>query len=197
MSGSSILGVSKSPERFPGRKGNGREMVVLPLSFPEFAGVKSHARRDLLYDSAVLSRVFSGYMRHGGFPRSINSNPDASEALMDGVVSEIHKHRRNPGTVQDILHSLLGKIPSALSHNSIASDIGISHNTVAEYLDFLSDLLVIGIAYWKGERVDRKKEKKVFFRDPFLLNVISSWVGQNYGESALLENVVQEHLYRK
>ncbi|WP_422398139.1 DUF4143 domain-containing protein [Sulfolobus tengchongensis] len=127
----------------------------------------------------------------------MNDNPDAITALVDGVISETHKHSKNPRIVQDIISSLVEKIPSALSFNSIANDIGISHNTVAEYLDFLSDLLLIGIAYWRSEgKVDKKKEKKVFFRDPFISHSLSSWVNKKVNESALLENIVQEHIFR-
>lgn len=151
VSGSSTLGISKSPEKFPGRKGHGKEVVVLPLSFPEYALVKGYRRENLLYDPSQMSRAFHDYLREGGFPRSANGEADAEEALVDGIMSEIYKHGRNPRLVQDILTSLLGKIPSALSYNSIATDLGTSHNTVADYLEFLSDLLLIGIAFWKRE----------------------------------------------
>jgi len=37
----------------------------------------------------------------------------------------------------------------------------------------------------------------VFFRDPFILHSTSEWVGREFNNSALLESVVQEHLFRK
>ncbi|MEM0118018.1 MAG: hypothetical protein QXV32_06185 [Conexivisphaerales archaeon] len=42
-----------------------------------------------------------------------------------------------------------------------------------------------------------RKEKKVFFRDPFILRTISAWTSTPFLESALPENVVQEYFYRK
>ncbi|WP_174631982.1 ATP-binding protein [Metallosphaera tengchongensis] len=198
VSGSSTIGLVKTPERSPGRRGKGKEVKVLPLSFPEFVEVTGSKKEDLLYDSAKAQATFEEYKAKGGFPKSINENRDAREALIDGVLSEIYKHGRSPRLVQDILYSLMGKITSALSYNSVASELGISHNTVREYLEFLSDLLVVGIAYLKeGERVVTRREKKVFFRDPFILHSISEWVGREFDESALLENIIQEHLFRK
>ncbi|WP_246252928.1 hypothetical protein [Acidianus brierleyi] len=47
-------------------------------------------------------------------------------------------------------HSLLDKIPSSISFNSIASDLGISHNTVSEYIEFLTDIFLIDVAYLKS-----------------------------------------------
>ncbi|MCY0860665.1 MAG: ATP-binding protein [Sulfolobaceae archaeon] len=198
VSGSSTLGLVKAPERFPGRRGNGKEVKVFPLSFPEFIEVLGFKKEDLLYDNSKALALFEEYKTRGGFPKSINENRDASEALIDGILSEIYKHGKSPKLVQDILYSLMEKIPSALSYNSIANELGISHNTVREYLEFLTDLLIIGIAYLKeGEKVVTRREKKVFFRDPFILHSISDWVGREFDKSALLENIIQEHLFRK
>ncbi|BFH72183.1 ATP-binding protein [Sulfurisphaera javensis] len=198
VTGSSSIGITKAPERFPGRKGFGKEVLVLPLSFQEFIKVKGYKREDVLYDEFLAQKLFTEYKEKGGFPKSINDNPDANKSLIDGIISEIYKHSRDLRIIQDIISSLMEKIPSALSYNSIANDIGVSHNTVSEYLDFLSDLFLIGIAYWYSEgKVDKKKEKKVFFRDPFILHSLSLWVNKKFDESALLENIVQEHLFRK
>ncbi len=198
VSGSSTLGLTKVPERFPGRRGNGKEVKVLPLSFPEFVEVLGFKKEDLLYDNTKALALFEEYKTKGGFPKSINGNKDAQEALIDGILSEVYKYGRSPKLVQDILYSLMEKIPSALSYNSIANELGISHNTVREYLEFLSDLLIIGIAYLKeGEKVITRREKKVFFRDPFILHTISDWVGKEFDDNAILENIIQEHLFRK
>lgn len=197
VSGSSTVGITKVPERFPGRRGLGRDIVVLPLSFPEFVSVKGYRVEDLLYNTTKAQALFDEYKRVGGFPRSINNNPDAEEAVVDGLLSEVYKNGRSPRIVQDILYSLLGKIPSAISYNSIAQDVGISHNTVGDYMEFLEDLLIIHIAYLKrNNEVVRRKEKKVFFRDPFLLRAISNWVNREFNSSAIIEGVVQEHLLR-
>ncbi|WP_256202728.1 AAA family ATPase [Sulfuracidifex tepidarius] len=52
VSGSSSLGITKSVERFPGRKGYGKEISVLPLSFPQFVEVHGYKREEVLSDSA-------------------------------------------------------------------------------------------------------------------------------------------------
>lgn len=198
VSGSSTLGLTKIPEKFPGRRGKGREIEVLPLSFPEFIEILGYKREDLIYDNARAKALFDEYKLKGGFPKSINDNPDAKQVLIYGVLSEIYKYNKSPRLVQDIFYSLIDKIPSALSYNSIANEVGISHNTVREYLEFLSDLLIIGIAYLKEkDKIMMRKEKKLFFRDPFILHSISEWVSKEFDESALLENIVQEHLFRK
>lgn len=198
ISGSSSLGISKSVERFPGRRGLGKEVLVLPLSFPQFVEVKGYRPEEVLSDSALTVSLFDEYKIKGGFPKSINEHKDAEEALIDGIVSEIYKAKRELGRVQDILRSVMSKVPSALSFNSIANDLGISHVTVEEYIEFLKDLFLLQIAYHKvGNEVNKRKEKKIFFRDPFAYGALSRWVHKEMKEEALLEHIVQEHLLRK
>lgn len=198
LTGSSTIGLIKAPERFPGRTGKGKTLEVLPLSFTELLNALGHEAQNGLYRPAALRETWEKYKAHGGFPKAVNQQQDASEALISGLLSETYKHRRSPRIVQEVFSSLLSKVPSALSYNSIASDLGVSHVTVREYLEFLSDLLLIGMAPLRRDgTVVFRKEKKVFVRDPFALRTFSSWAGASFLESALVEGIVQEHLYRR
>ncbi|WP_232049015.1 ATP-binding protein [Sulfuracidifex tepidarius] len=42
-----------------------------------------------------------------------------------------------------------------------------------------------------------RKEKKVFFRDPFIYRTLAKWLHRQLRDDAILEHVVQEHLFRK
>lgn len=196
VSGSSTLRIIKIPERFPGRRGKGKSIEVLPLSFPEFVRIHGYGR-EILYELPSLLKLWEKYTKTGGFPTSINEEERAIEDLIDGIVSEIHKHGRSLEIIQNIFYSLLRKIPSPLSYHSIASELGISHRTVREYLEFLRDSLLLGIAYFKSDKVYHRKEKKFFFRDPFLLRTVSFWTATEFLESALFEHIVQEHMFRR
>ncbi|BAB66178.1 ATP-binding protein [Sulfurisphaera tokodaii] len=198
VSGSSSLGVTKSVERFPGRRGYGKEVLVLPLSFPQFVEVHGYKIDKVLTDSALALSLFDEYKKKGGFPKSINEHKDAGEALIYGIISEIFKAKREVGKVQDILRSIMTKIPSVMSFNSIANDLGISHLTVEDYVKLLKDIFLVDIAYYKvGNEVNRKKEKKIFFRDPFIYTTMAKWVHREVREEAMLEHIVQEHMLRK
>ncbi len=70
--------------------------------------------------------------------------------------------------------------------------------TVLEYVDIFEDLFLIGVAYLKkGSKVLLRREKKIFFRDLFIYKTFSIWTGEEVKKDALLEFIVQEHLYRK
>ncbi|MGC9105606.1 MAG: ATP-binding protein [Thermoprotei archaeon] len=197
VSGSSSLGVVKAVERFPGRTGKGKEVLVLPLSFPEYVRVKNHEPGEALGDPHLIFALFEEYKARGGFPKSINGHPDAEEAVVKGLASEVYKAGKSLRHVQDVLGSVMDKIPSPFSYNAIASDVGVSHLTVQEYLEFLEDVFVLKLAFLKaGNVVQTRREKKAFFRDPFLYRALASWLNREVNEDALLEHVVQEHLYR-
>ncbi len=190
VSGSSSVRVKKYSESFIGRKGKGKTVEVLPLSFREFIQVKGYSTRD-------LARGFDEYLKLGGFPRSVNEDRTFLYELPDQVDKEISRVGRSSKISRQIISQLVEKGPSALSYSSIASEIGISHVTVREYLELLEDLFIIGIAYWRqGRKIDLKKEKKVFFRDPFIPKAFHFLRGE-IREDALYEWIVQEHLFRK
>ena len=48
-----------------------------------------------------------------------------------------------------------------------------------------------------NKKISFRKEKKIFFRDPFIYHSFSFWTGTKFLESALFEGIVQEHLLRK
>ncbi|MGB9704126.1 MAG: ATP-binding protein [Pyrobaculum sp.] len=191
--GSSAVELLKTPEKFPGRRGSGRDVVVLPLGFPQFASVLYGEARD----PAVVEALFEEYLKRGGFPKSINGHPDAAASLIDAVVSETYRHGRSPQLLKEVVGAIMEKVPSPLSYHAVAQEVGISHNTVREYVEFLRDLYLVGVAYLlEGDKPNLRREKKIFFRDPLIYRALAWWTGRSTDESTLLEHVAQEHLYR-
>nr|MDO8043966.1 ATP-binding protein [Candidatus Baldrarchaeota archaeon] len=194
VTGSSSLKIKGDIELFPGRTGKGKTIEVLPLSFKKYVeihGVKKYK----LYYSEVL-KLFEKYLETGGFPSSINELP--VDDILNSFVGEFIRFRKSFEISKEVFASLISKIPSSMSYRAIASETsGHSYKIVQEYLEFFKNLYIIGIAYLKTDKVYYRKEKKFFFRDPLLLRLFSFWSGAKFVESAIFENVIQEHLYRK
>ncbi len=194
-SGSATMKLKKHAELFPGRRGEGKTVEVMPLSFPEFLRVV-HKNRTLT--TKKLREVFNAYKLYGGFPTAINKKEKAFADIVSAFESELIKLGYSSEIAFKIISSVLKKIPSALSYQAVASDIGISYKTVEAYLEAFKGLFVSSVAYWKSDkRISFRKEKKIFFRDPFIYRSFSIWTGVEFLESALLEGIVQEHLLRK
>lgn len=61
----------------------------------------------------------------------------------------------------------------------------------------MEDLFVVKIVYHKGKRVNYRKEKKIFIRDPFLAKSLALWCNKELRKDFLSESIVQEHVFRK
>lgn len=193
VSGSLSLKVKKHAELFPGRKGFGKKIEVLPLSFKEFFNLFN-----LKPKASNIRKIFQRYLLSGGFLGALDDSNSFMKEVIEALESEMLKIGLSPKLSFEIFSSLLTKIPSAISYQTIASDIGVDYKTVRSYLEVFENMYLIKLAYWKeGKKIKFRKEKKIFFRDPLLLRAISFWTSTEFLESALYEQIVQEHLARK
>jgi predicted AAA+ superfamily ATPase len=190
---SGSLSLKKHAELFPGRTGLGKKIEVLPLSFQEYFKIFGLKEKE-----SEIVKIFEKYLLTGGFLGALDNPNFFISEIIDSLESEILKLGLSNKLTFEIFSSILTKIPSALSYQTIASDLGIDYKTVRSYLETFENMYLIKIAYCKENgKIRFKKEKKIFFRDPFLLSSISSWTSTKFLESAIYEHVVQEHLFRK
>ncbi len=195
VTGSSSLRVKRDIELFPGRRGKGRTIEVMPLSFPEYVEVMGLKRPEL--QSRMVLKLFENYLTTGGFPASINGLP--MDDLLGAYIGEIVRFGKSLEIAKETLAAVIRSAPSATSFRALAGmTSGYSYKVIQDYIEFFTDLYIIGIAYLKrGSQVLYKREKKFFFRDPLLARLFSVWSGTELREDALYEWVVQEHLYRR
>ncbi|MEM4015951.1 MAG: ATP-binding protein [Thermofilum sp.] len=194
--GSASFRIRAFAEAFPGRRGKGVTVEVLPLAFHEY--VSAHGVEPRASEASRISSLFKRYLETGGFPRSINGDEKFAEDLVASVERDAVKAGRNPKLLRLVARELIAKAPSALSFNAVAGELGVSHNTVHEYVKLLEDMFLVSTAYMKhGDRVLYRREKKIFFRDPFAARAFASLLGVEASRAALLEWVVQEHVLRK
>jgi hypothetical protein len=190
--GSSTVNILKQAESFAGRRGKGKDIYALPLSFPEFLEViKVNVKKD--YE---IREAFKRYVNTGGFPKPINDILSEDE-FIKALEREITKIGKSVEMAKNIISTIFDMIPSALSYHSIAQKIGISHKTVESYLETFQDLFLLKLIYYKSHEVVFRKEKKIMFRDPFITRSLALWCGKEIRKDFLYENTVQEHLYRK
>ncbi len=208
LTGSSSLRLRGEVELFPGRMGKGVEVEALPLSFREFLKVRGveiertgDLDRDMIRLLPLRDRVrelFQEYLEMGGFPLSVNRDPAAEEAFLRSITGELLRLGRSPSLAAGILSSLMRKAPSPVSYSSIGAEVGLSYKTVRDYLELMMGLMVLGEApFSEAGLVKWRKERKYFFRDPFIASVLAGWTGVSFLPGALYEWVVQEHLYRR
>ncbi|NPA87048.1 MAG: ATP-binding protein [Candidatus Diapherotrites archaeon] len=178
--GSSSAILAGDAERFFGRRGKGKNIEMLPLTFVDF--------------KRVTGGPFREYMNWGGFPRAVNRDKEFFPELLNHLKVEVINAGKSPKLAFEILAKVVEKAPSATSYHAIATDLGVSHKTVREYVEFMEGLGVLRvIEQWGKGRF--RKEKKIIMRDPAYPRALEI-LGVKISEAALFEWIVQEHVAR-
>ena len=134
-----------------------------------------------------LYAYFEDYLLTGGFPLAIRQyltlgriHPSVYFDFVDLAVKDAMKWRLNEDTLYSIIWQML-EVPGGpfsvvpikeVSTNSLAGKLGISHNTVKEYIDYLVDAFVLlEVAKLKdiSKRISPPKSpRKYYFWDPLI-----------------------------
>ncbi|CAB49810.1 ATP-binding protein [Pyrococcus abyssi] len=195
ITGSSSLKVKKDIELFPGRRGHGKTIEVMPLSFSEYIEIMG-IKKPELHREKVL-KLFEDYLTTGGFPPSINGFP--MEDLLGAYIGELVRFGKSLEIARETFAAIIRSSPSATSFRALAGmTSGYSYKVIQDYVEFFTELYILGIAYLKqGNQIMYRREKKFFFRDPLLAKLFAMWSGMELREDALYEWIVQEHVYRR
>ena len=223
VTGSSSINLRK--ELMPGRKI--RFLEFLPLSFrgfllsfgsealkrfikgnraEDFKPALKIATRSLTY-SDEINKWFDVYIKTGGYPDAIfdylrkgRISDDVYDVHWNAFISDVSKDNKSVEIATAIIYGIVGSYSSKINLSSIARMQGIkSHVTVREYLEAFDDLFVSkSIFPVAGKKYVFRKERKVYFNDPFLYNLFSKKTNllDKSGESKIVEGVLFNHLYR-
>lgn len=234
LTGSSSVNIKKTGESLPARRGRGRDFHFHPVSFRDFATLQFPQIRGMLEGISTgnmeikyheiageinLGRLFDKYLVCGGVPRVFNEyltqeriDSETFEIYRQWILSEIAKNNKKEHFCKVILERTFNSLTSDISYNSFAQDAGIgSHNTVYEYLEFLVNSFVLRQIFhydYHTDRINYRKNKKIYFNDPFILWVVDKWLNarsvQRYEmmandilKSRFVENAAFNELYRK
>jgi predicted AAA+ superfamily ATPase len=224
LTGSLSMYLKKEVELFPGRRGFGKDIVMLPLSFREFIKVFSpqlyekipkieKIEKEEMFKKAYLAlpffeeieKLFEKYLKIGGFPLAVKSegiSEEVKDIYWSWLKSDLAKIERSEETFKRVAKAIVEKTPSAISLNSLAKEFEIAtHKTVFEYLSIMENLFVARIIYYidlEKEIKSFKKNRKVCFVDPFFFYLFSDiCLTKLPNESIIVENVVDSHLARR
>ena len=223
ITGSSSINLKK--ELMPGRKIRFAEFM--PLSFRHFllSFGSAHLKRFLDgnkasgFDDAIrlakaavayseeIDKLFAIYINTGGYPDAIfdyirngKISEDTYDTHWNAFVSDISKDHKSAEIATAVIYGILESYSSKINLSSIARMQGIkSHVTVREYLELLENLFVSkSIFPVAGKKYVFRKERKVYFNDPFLYNMFAKKT--NYidksREPKVVEGILFNHLYR-
>ncbi len=215
ITGSNTINIKKTGEFLPGRRGAGIDFNFLPLSFKtylqllypdidfEISIFASESALIEMKNKFNLSAELEKYLKTGGFPRVINEfsrhdyiPDDIFTIYRTWITSELAKSDKKEYIAKRILERSIENLSSDISYNAFAqdSDVG-SHNTISDYLDFFNSAYILSIMYnydLDRKQVSYRKNKKVYFTDPFIFSVIEAWLsGKPRQDYDYINNAIQ------
>lgn len=218
LTGSNAIDLKKGSERLPGRRGkHGEDLFFMPLDFREYVKlIDPDWYRDHAKDTAVILNTMGGRLREyldkylitGGIPLVINEYEDNGnippyihELYYSWIVGDLLKEGKNEQIFRELMDSLILSYSTCVSWDSLAKRSSVkSHVTMASYIEVLSNIFVIFQSYFYDvhRRITvHRKNKKIYFHDPFILNVLTSKRNIKVDKEKVIEGVVGSVLKRK
>ncbi len=219
VSGSMSIELLSQAELFPGRRGEGTDVLMMPLSFSKFSEVMGkaapiratslngvlkmmEANRHLI---SRLRRLFGAYLRTGGFPISILEYAKTGAVrksvsdYLNWLKADWWRVRRSDSYMKEVISYIISARLSPISWYSLAQATSIgSPHTAEAYVETLENLLVakrLNLISPEG-RVIYRKNKKVHFTDPLIYTAFSEFSRTELVEEQVVESVVASHLAR-
>ncbi|QDA31542.1 ATP-binding protein [Thermococcus indicus] len=193
VTGSISLTVGRHFETFGGRRGKGKTVEVMPLSFRDYYR--------LFHDEFFPSKgeeVFERYLETGGYLAYLNGTLKVEE-LVGFLKADLKALDRSTDLARDVVGAVLDKAPSPTSFNAVAKAVGVSPHTARDYIELFEAFhVLLQVLYLGGDgKVYPRKERKLILRDQLLARAMELWTRRGVDKAVLYEWLVQEHLYRK
>ncbi len=219
LTGSDSLILRTAMQRFAGRRGRKVDKVdyiFYPLSFKEFVLLKNPEMSSLIetiqsaslveqnstYEQhhAPLMTLLQQYMIHGGYLPAIADfwkegmiHAGTLRTYIEWIIGDMLKCKKSEKHVFEILKGILSTYSSQISWNSLLKHLSIEHHqTVADYCQILQDIHVIYIVEALNENTRSaapKKNKKIYFQDPFIYHAAHAYIQQDLSFSFLQKTV--------
>lgn len=175
VSGSSAFHLrSKTREALAGRA---TRSLLLPLSVREMTSGEASPSRAAR--QARRDEIIARQLRYGGYPEVFTG--DAPEPALDALVetflqrdaSDLFRIRR-PDAMRKLLELAARQTGSLVNMSEWASLIGVTRDTVAEYLEILTDAHILASipVFAGGKRAELTRRVKIVFIDAGVRNAV-------------------------
>lgn len=190
----------------------GRKYIfeLYPLTFREFLRLKqapvppneeaSHQTSLAFYQT--YKAHMDEYLQYGGFPGvALKTTESEKQAALDDIFTSYYQLEvlqlsdfRKSHKIRDLLFLLMGRVGSRLDVKKIANTLGISRETINEYLAYLEGTYFIKVVrpFTTNKDVEIRKAGKLYACDTGLVRRFAQ-----VDEGALFENAVYWSVQQK
>ena len=190
----------------------GRKIVyeLFPLDFKEFLVFKKKEKKFFVDFSQkaknknkisfeIYKKLYEEYLTFGGFPGVvIENNKEGKKAVLEDIFKSYFEKDvkaladfKEIKKLRDLIILFAGRVGSKIEITKIASEIGVSRETIYSYLGFLEKTYFVFLvpSFSKNINGEIRKARKIYFCDTGLLNYLAKAV-----EGAVFENAVFQNL---
>lgn len=169
-------------------------ITVYPLTFSEYLDFNN------IHKPTTIEKLlhFNNYLEFGAFPRVVlEKDNELKQEILRNYFQTIYlkdiiypNNLRNNKDVFDLLYFVISNTAKPFSYSNIAKTLGISSETVKEYIQCAEDsyLIYLLTKYDNSIKKQLANPKKIYCTDTGLVNSISFKFSQDKGR--LLENLV-------
>lgn len=177
----------------------GRQIIttLYPLSFTEFLWF--HSERPGLSEDYKYERLLEDYLEKGGYPENVlNPSIEYLSNLVEDILSRdlvrIYPIKK-AYALKDLLRLIASSVGSRTSFNKIGKVLGLSVDTVKEYVNYLeAAFLVKSVEKWTTSHTEKiYAQKKIYLWDTGIKTILTG--PADLGARA--ENAVLMELSRK
>ena len=189
----------------------GRKYIfeLFPLSFREFLKLKGSALQmtslPAKFSSAVFEQIdlyYSEYLQFGAFPGVVQKeNVQEKKLMLEDIFSSYFQLEvsglgdfRKSNVIRDLIFLLMERIGSTLEYSRLATELGVSRQTILNYIDFLENTYFITRIrpFHRNLNLEIRKIPKCYLCDTGLARHFS-----RASEGALFENTIFNQLRPK
>ncbi|MGV8122548.1 MAG: ATP-binding protein [Candidatus Xenobiia bacterium LiM19] len=172
--GSHLMGMRRGAEKLPGRRGEGKDILLMPLSFreyllvlreeldgilPSFAGwsreVLMSSIEEISLRAELIDHAFGSYIRTGGFPRPMNQfhdmnliKPEIYKLYRDAFLGDLIRIGRKESIFRELMQWILVRRENPFEWSDIARETYAgTHPTVREYIEDAEACFIFDILY--------------------------------------------------
>lgn len=201
LTGSNAYDLKYGTERLPGRRGRDADLdkIFYPLGFSEFVGLMDEKIMEKFQDEKIsalsssykffqndLQKMLNRYLLTGGFISAINDIEEKKKVelnkyseYLNWTLGDLAKLGRRESVARSIAAEIIKTATSSLGWDTIAKKTAVSHVTVSEYTEILELIFILKTIYQvdlNSGLLELKKNKKIYFTDPFVFWSFLGWV---------------------
>ncbi len=219
ITGSASMELLEKKEQFPGRRGHGKDIYLLPMDFSEYAktfgeinlkqtpikDIEKTMKANSMFTQSI-NQLFTKYLKTGGFPVSIKElhekNKITNKSIkthLDALKGDWRKIGKSDRYMKEITAYILKARATPISWLNIAKETSInSPHTTQNYVETLEKLFAVKTLNMisPDHKILYRKNKKMHFTDPLTNQIFSYYTKEEVLEETIVESTLASHLSR-